>query len=123
MINYHNTLVNTLKTILPTYYEMTLTKDCQIPCISYMERDNYTKVKGDTIGYSMVSYQIKVWANSISIIQNYAMEIDNVLRELGWVRVSSGELYDKDSTMIQKIMVYETQFFENYETASNEAEN
>ncbi len=56
MINYHNTLVSTLKTILPTYYELNLTKDCTVPCISYIERNNYIKEKGDNIGYNVVSY-------------------------------------------------------------------
>ena len=33
--------------------------------------------------------------------------IDEVLRPLGWKRTSSGELYDNQSTMIQKIMNFE----------------
>ncbi len=114
MINYHNTLVSTLKTILPTYYELNLTKDCTVPCISYIERNNYIKEKGDNIGYNVVSYQVKVWANSISVIQDYALQIDEALRLLGWRRISSGELYDNNSSMIQKVMVYEALFYENF---------
>ena len=33
--------------------------------------------------------------------------IDACLRPLGWKRTASGELYDNNSTMIQKIMTYE----------------
>ena len=60
MIDYGPTLVATLSTILPTYYEMTLTRGTKTPCISYMETNNYTTEKGDTLGYSRLAYQIKV---------------------------------------------------------------
>ena len=62
---------------------------------------------GDTVGYSRIQYQIKVWGNDIAVLQEYAQQIDNVLRPLGWKRISAGELYDNQSTMIQKIMTYE----------------
>ena len=100
MIDYHKQLYSTLKTILPTYYELTLNSNCSIPCISFMERNNYMRETGDTIGYSFVSYQIKVWANDIEVIQEYAAKVDAALKPLGWTRSSSGELYDRNSTMI-----------------------
>lgn len=114
MIDYHSTLVSALSEILPTHYEMTLTSKTATPCISYMESNNYVTNNGDTLGYSRLAYQVKVWGNSISELQRYAIEIDNALRPLGWQRVSSGELYDKNSTMIQKIMNYEALALENY---------
>lgn len=114
MIDYHSTLVSALKEILPTHYEMTLTSKTATPCISYMEVNNYVTDEGDTLGYSRLAYQIKVWGNSISDLQRYALEIDNVLRPLGWQRTSSGELYDRNSTMIQKIMNYEALALENF---------
>ena len=107
MINYHTTLVTALKNILPTHYEMTLSSKTKVPCISYMETNNYVTTNGDTLGYSRITYQIKVWANDIAEIQKYSLEIDNTIRPLGWKRVASGELYDNQSTMIQKIMTYE----------------
>lgn len=107
MINYHAELVSALETILPTHYEMALTSKTTTPCISYMEINNYSTETGDSIGYSRFNYQIKVWGNDIKILQQYALEIDRVLRPLGLKRISSGELYDKQSTMIQKIMTYE----------------
>lgn len=115
MINYHKTLINALNTVLPTHYEMTLTKGTKTPCISYMELNNAVAANGDTLGYSRISYQVKVWANDIALIQQYALEIDKVLRPLGWVRVSSGELYDNQSTMIQKVMTYEALALESFE--------
>ena len=62
---------------------------------------------GDTLGYSNIQYQIKVWSNDIADLQKYALAIDDVLRPLGFKRTSSGELYDNNSTMVQKIMIYE----------------
>lgn len=107
MINYHTNLVAALQTILPTHYEMVLHSGLATPCISYMEKNNYSTDTGDTVGYSRIQYQVKVWGNDIADLQEYAKQIDAVLRPLGWKRTSSGELYDNNSTMIQKIMTYE----------------
>lgn len=114
MINYHTNLVSALKTVLPTHYEMTLTSKTETPCISYMEINNYTSNQGDTIGYSIITYQIKVWGNDLGVIQQNALKIDDVLRPLGFRRTSSNELYDPQSTMIQKIMTFEARALENY---------
>lgn len=114
MIDYHNSLVSALKTVLPAHYEMTLTSKTETPCISYMEMNNYVSASGDTLGYSRITYQVKVWANDIALIQRYALEIDEVLRPLGFKRIASGELYDNASSMIQKIMTYEALALENY---------
>lgn len=114
MVNYHTELVSALNTILPTHYEMALTANTKTPCISYMEINNYTSSNGDTLGYSYITYQVKVWANDIATIQKNALEIDKVLRPLGFKRISSGELYDNQSTMIQKIMTYEGLALEDY---------
>ena len=114
MIDYHAQLVTALNTVLPTHYEMALHSGLATPCYSYMETNNYTSESGDTFGYSYISYQVKVWANDISTIQKYALEADRVLRPLGFKRIASGELYDNNSTMIQKIMTYEALASENY---------
>ena len=114
MIDYHSTLVSALKTILPTHYEMVLHSGLDTPCISYMEMNNYDDATGDTLGYSRLSYQIKVWANDIATIQKYALEIDKTLRPLGFKRISSNELYDTQSTMIQKILGYQALAQEEY---------
>ena len=114
MIDFHANLVSALNTVLPTHYEMALTADTKTPCISYMETNNYVSNHGSTLGYSRVTYQIKVWANDISLIQMYAREVDDVLRPLGLKRISSGELYDNESSMIQKIMTYEGLALEEY---------
>jgi hypothetical protein len=114
MINYHEDMVSALKTVLPTYYEMALTSKTTTPCISYMEMNNYTTTNGDTIGYSRLTYQVKIWGHNIDALQRYALQVDAVLRPLGWTRISSGELYDNNSTMIQKILTFEALASENY---------
>lgn len=114
MIDYHKDLVKALKTILPTHYEMTLHSGLKTPCISYMELNNSVSNKGDTLSYSRITYQVKVWGNEISVLQKYALQIDNVLRPLGFTRISSGEMYDNQSTMIQKILTFEALALEEH---------
>lgn len=118
MISLHEQVVAALDTILPTYYEMVLHSGLQTPCISYMETNNYLATESaseaSTIGYSRITYQVKVWGNDIAELQMYASQIDSVLRPLGFKRISSGELHDNESTMIQKIMNYECLALEKF---------
>lgn len=114
MIDYHTNLSNALSEILPTHYEMVLHSGLDVPCISYMEINNYVSNNGDTLGYSRITYQVKVWANDIKDIQKYSLAIDEKLRPMGWRRLSSGELYDNNSSMIQKILTYEALALESY---------
>ena len=114
MIDYHSKLVSALQKVLPTHYEMVLHSGLATPCISYMEINNAVAETGDTIGYSRITYQVKVWGNNIADLQKYALEVDLVLRPLGFKRISSGELYDNNSSMIQKILTYEALALEEY---------
>ena len=116
MVNYHKELVSALSTILPTYYEMTLHSGLETPCISYMETNNYaaTDSIGATLGYSWITYQVKIWGNDIGLLQDYAQKIDDVVRPLGFRRIASGELYDNNSTMIQKILTYQCLALEDF---------
>lgn len=114
MIDYDKELVAALSTILPTHYEMNLHRGLPTPCISYQENNNYDNETGDTIGYSTISYTVKIWGNDIATIKNYMVEVDKTLRPLGFKRTSSGELYDKNSTMIQKVLIYEALANETY---------
>lgn len=111
MINNHRIMVSELSKILPTHYEMSLTSKTQTPCISYMELNNYSitdsHMNNSSVDYSIVTYQVKVWANDIGTIQEYTIKVDKAMRAIGFKRVASGELYDNNSTMIQKILTYE----------------
>ncbi len=106
MVDYHTELVNTLKTILPTHYELNI-KGKSVPCISYMETNNAVIAQSNTQGYSDISYTIKVWADDIRTAQAYAQQIDKAMRPLGWFRTSTGELADYQTGRVQKIMNYE----------------
>jgi hypothetical protein len=112
MINYHREIRTALNTILPTHYEMSLTSGTKTPCISYMEVSNYDSTIGSYQVYSRLQFQIKVWANDIAIIQDNALKIDECMRKLGFSRTNSFEMYDNNSSMIQKIMTYEAQAHE-----------
>lgn len=114
MIDYNAELINALESVLPTHYEMQLDSKTETPCISYMETNNYVSTRGSTRGYSVITYQIKVWANSIKLIQQYASMVDDVLRPLGFTRTAATELYDNNSSMIQKIMSYDALALEDY---------
>lgn len=114
MIDYTPTLVEALKTILPTHYELKLSSGTKTPCISYQERSNAAEETGDTVGYSRVSYTIKVWGNDLEQLNKYAIQIDNVLRPIGWKRTGANELYHYQSALIQKILTYEARFYETY---------
>lgn len=82
--------------------------------MSYLELSNIDTVTGDTLGYSRIQYQVKVWSNKIKDLQEYALEVDKALRPLGWRRVGSQELYDPNSTMMQKVLTYEANASEKY---------
>jgi hypothetical protein len=114
MINLHETIKASLSTILPTHYEMVLHSGLATPCISYMELTNIDDATGDTVGYSRIQYQVKVWGDRVLDLQRYALEIDRVMRALGFKRVSSTELYDNNSSMMQKVLGYEALGLENF---------
>ena len=114
MIDYDTQLVSALKKVLPTHHELVLTSKTTTPCISYQENNNYDDLTGNTKGYSRISYTVKVWSTEIAELKKYAQMIDLVLRPLGFKRVSTGELADRNSTMIQKIMTYEALASEQY---------
>lgn len=114
MIDYCKEVVSACNTVLPTHYELALTKDCKVPCISWQERNNYVSANGDTLGYSVIIYTLKIWSNDIAEIMKYSLLLDNAMRSIGFKRTSSNELHDINSTMIQKIFTYEALASENY---------
>jgi hypothetical protein len=116
MIDYNKELVSALKTVLPTHYELALKSGTKTPCISYQERNNYAAETGDTLGYSKVVFTVKVWGSVLEYdkIQQYTLEVDDVLRPLGFKRTSTNELADPQSTMLQKILTYEATALEEF---------
>ena len=92
MIDYKPTLVSELKTIgLPVKYELFLTTDTEKPCITYKEANNSSHKEGDTLWYSELTYDIKVWAKSVMEIALYSQKLDTLMRGLGFTRTSYAE--------------------------------
>lgn len=114
MIDYSKEFVSALNTVLPTHHELALIGEEETPCISYQERNNYDAATGDTLGYSYLSFTVKVWGTSLADLQKYALLVDKAVRPLGFKRISSGELADRQSLMKQKILTYEALASENY---------
>ena len=114
MINFHTDMVAALNKILPTHYEMVLHSGLTTPCISYMELTNVAETNGDTLGYSRIQYQVKVWSRKLEDLQRYALEIDKALRAIGFKRVGAVELYDNNSSMMQKVLTYEALALEDF---------
>lgn len=109
MVDYHSQIVAALSTVLPVWHEMMLHSGIETPCISYMELSNTaaTDPIGCSIGFSHITYQVKVWAQDIEALQRFSLEVDDALRPLGFKRIGCVELYDKNSSMMQKVMSYE----------------
>lgn len=114
MIDFDTELVAALNTVLPTHDELVLHSGTPTPCISYQEANNYDTETGDTLGYSKISYTVKVWSTSKAELKKYMLLIDKALRPLGFKRVSAGELGDRNSLMRQKILTYEARASEIY---------
>ena len=115
MIDYSANLKTALDGLgIPVHYELFLHSGLATPCISYMELSNVAAQEGNTLGYSNIQFQIKVWDCSIATIQTYACQIDETLRPLGFRRIGSAELHDNNSAMIQKILTYECLALENF---------
>lgn len=94
MIDYKPELVSELKTLgLPVHYELFLTQDTELPCISYQEGNNITHKDGDTLGYSYITFRVKIWSKRVSEISDYSLQIDELMRGLGFDRISTSELW------------------------------
>lgn len=105
MIDVKQQLVTVLSGILPTYYELFCDSSTTMPCITYRESNNYDHLTGNTLGYSYVRYDIKVWGKVISDLSQYVQRVDRALNAIGYTRVTYQELTVNDN--IECIMVYE----------------
>lgn len=105
MLDVKKQLVSTLSTILPTYYELIVDSSIELPCITYLEMDNSDDLTGDTLGYSNITFNVKVWANNVDEAMLYSPQIDTVMRKIGYSRIASNELVL--GTQICKILTYQ----------------
>lgn len=113
MIDFKTELKAQLETVgLPVYYELFCDSSTTTPCITYIENNNASYIEGNTIGYSTLSFYVKLWGNDLAVLSPFAQKIDNVMRGLGFKRVSYNEL--SYNTQLQMIFRYEALAVENY---------
>ena len=106
MVDLKPQVVEVLEALgLPVYYELFADASTPTPCITYMELNNADYLTGDTIEYSNLAFQIKVWSKSVSVMSQKSIEIDNALKQLGFRRTFAAELFAGD--MGQRIMRFE----------------
>lgn len=78
---------------LKVYYENFVDSATAIPCITYVEYDNSATKEGDTLGYSSITYHIKIWGKDLNTISEYSAKIDAIMRSLGFVRKNMVDLW------------------------------
>ena len=78
---------------LPCYYELIVSKDTELPCITYLEMQNMADEEGNTLGYSTIRFSIKVWAKDVRTLSQTSISIDEKMRLLGFSRVTTSELW------------------------------
>lgn len=118
MIDVTKNIITALKNVAPTYYEFFADGSTPKPCITVQEYSNNDDVYGETLGYSVLQYMIKVWSNSKEEVQSYALQVDPVMRQLGFHRTSGTELYADHQ--ICKLMLYEALGHEVYDFPEEE---
>lgn len=114
MIDYSDDLVNALEQILPVYLDGNVTEDVELPCISYKLSNDRQLIEGDTVGFSEIRYQLRLWAYTYSDLQRYAKQIDKTMKPLGFERTGSNDLFNVRDTIKQKILSYTGKYFEKY---------
>lgn len=60
MLDVKPQLVTALNKILPTYYELFVDSKTPLPCITYLEAGNSDNLTGDTLGYSDITFNVKI---------------------------------------------------------------
>lgn len=106
MVNYHSEFRQLLMEAangVEVYYEAFAEKEAT-PCISYMEASNISSAIGDTLKYSEVVFQVKVWTETLKELIEITENIDIKLEKNGFKRTSCFET--TDDGLLVKIMKY-----------------
>lgn len=94
MIDYKPTLINNLLVLgYPVLLEDTMASNTTYPVITYNLSNDITRVNGDTLGYSDIYYNLKVWGKRVSEIEPIAKDIDDLMRANGFRRIATTELW------------------------------
>ena len=92
MVDVKKLVVASLKEILPTYYELFVDSSTPLPCITYRVVNDSDDITTRDAGTSNVTYAVKVWGNAVGNLTDYMTQIDDAMRELGFIRISYNEL-------------------------------
>ena len=95
MIDVKPTVVNALEGIgaIPVFYEAFIDSSTPVPCITYLQTANSDFIVGDTITYSDLVFQIKVWSKLVSELETIGQQIDITMKSLGFIRESGNQVF------------------------------
>lgn len=112
MINVTPQIIKALsETGLKVYNEIFL-KNESVPCISYYEYDNAAELESGVLGYSKITYHIKIWAKTQKELVDYSIKIDDIMRQLGFKRNNMNDLWT--DALGQRDMKYSAKFYERF---------
>ena len=116
MIDFSEMLQNhLLQTDLPVYFEHFLTKDTEVPCVSWRLDDDYTRVKGDNLGFNWIYVSVKIWGKNKETFATYAPIVDYLMSKIGFKeRIGTNELWT--TGIGQYEMRYRGSYMETYDT-------
>ena len=105
MIDVKQQLVATLKaaTGYEVFYEF-FTQPVTLPCITYREIDNIDTLTGDTMEYSEIRHEIRIYTTTPSDMAVKSAAIDAALKAIGYRRIYAYE--DNDANRLVKIIRY-----------------
>jgi len=112
MKDFKPQVVEALNKILPTYYELFLGKDIELPCITYSVGNDETIIHTEEAGITDVRFTIKLWGYSISELSQYAIQVDEAMRAMRFRRNNYNEL--STDNQICLIFNYVGTAFEKY---------
>jgi hypothetical protein len=64
-----------------------------LPCISYYESNNSEEESYETNEYCNISYQIDIWATKSSDCSTYALQVDSLMRTMGFKREFAADMF------------------------------
>lgn len=116
MINYHERfrqlLLNTLKDKnIEVYYEA-FDEKTDVPCVSYLEVSNITSLKGDTLEFSSLSFQVSIWTKTVEELIEISTLISAGLESAGFRRASTQETLDE--RLFRKILRFDATGYEKF---------
>lgn len=82
----------------------------QTPCVSYLEIANISTADGNTVRYSRITFQVRIWDTAVGVVEDLAETIDDTLVSNGFSRVYATDL--KDGDFIVRVIQFQGNGFE-----------